>query len=130
MYAVAATIICFLLLFGSSMPIIYPFTCISLFILFWSTKFIFINFCAKPMLYSHSMNSLVVKILLIGLMIRCFVAPLYFGASSIHSDNGVRNFLRIPHFGFYIALIIATMIYLFYREKIETLLEKIKNYYR
>lgn len=82
------------------------------------------------MLYSHSINSLVVKILLIGVIIRCFVAPLYFGASTIHSDQGIRNLLRIPHYGFYIALMLAAIIYLFYREKIETLFEKIKNYYR
>lgn len=85
MYAVAVTIICFALLFGSSMPLLYPFTCISLMILYWSTKFIFVNFCAKPLLYSHSMNSLIVKILFIGIILHSFTAPLFFGASTIHS---------------------------------------------
>ena len=81
----SVTIIYFCLLFGSSIPLLYPFTCIALMLLYWSTKFIFVNFCARPLLYSHSMNSLIVKILFFGIIIHSFTAPLYFGASTIHS---------------------------------------------
>ena len=95
-YAFTATLICFALLFGASIPLIYPFTCIALSLLYWSTKFIFVNYCAKPLLYSHSMNSLMVKILFIGVMLHCLVSPLFFGAATIYSEDGISKFLRIP----------------------------------
>ncbi len=89
--------------------------------LFWSTKFIFINYCAKPLMYSHSMNSLMVKILFIGVILHCFVSPLFFGAATIYSDKGIRNFLRIPYFGYYIALMVICIVYMVNRERLSNL---------
>ena len=61
------------------------------------------------------MNSLVIKILLLGVVLRSFVAPLYFGAATIHSESGIKNFMRISHYGFYIVTMIVPLIYMFYR---------------
>lgn len=38
--------------------------------------------------------------------------------------------MRIPHYGYYIVLMVIPLIYMFYREKISNLFEKIKNYYK
>jgi hypothetical protein len=97
------------------MPIIYAFACISLFILYWVVKLVFIKFCAKPLLCSHSTNSLIVKVLIFGIIMHCLVSPFYFGAETIYSDSGVKFFLRIPYFGYYIAIIILCLAYIIYR---------------
>jgi hypothetical protein len=97
------------------MPLVYPFATISLFILFWSTKFIFINFCAKPLLYSHSMNSLLIKILFFGIILHCFVTPLFLGARTIHENGSISNFVRIPYFGYYIAIMVIAIVYQIFR---------------
>jgi hypothetical protein len=75
------------------------------------------------------MNSLVVKILLFGVVVHSFMAPLYFGAATIHSEQGIKNFVRIPHYGFYIVLMVIPLIYMFYREKLGNFFEKIKEFY-
>lgn len=76
------------------------------------------------------MNSLIVNILLSGIIMHSIVTPIYFGSQDIYSKEGIRYSLRLLYFGYYIVMILVPLIYIFYREKIMYLFEKLKSYYQ
>lgn len=86
-YASALTIIFFTLLFGSCIPILYPFAFIAFLVQYWCYKLIFIKFCKKPLLYNHSINKKASNLVFIALAMHCFFAPIFFKAPQLAGNH-------------------------------------------
>lgn len=80
-YSELGALILFLGVYLSCMPIVYPLVLFSIIILYWSSKYIFIRFCRRPLIYAHGITNITVNILFIALILHCFLSPQYF------SDN-------------------------------------------
>ena len=65
------------------MPLLYPLAFASFLVLYWTNKYVFINFCAKPITYNHSINRRVRKILFGALIMHCVLTPVFFRAPLI-----------------------------------------------
>jgi hypothetical protein len=81
------TIVLFALLYGCSIPVTIIFALCNLVFLFYTTKYTFIKYGAKPMRMGHSLSRVSVNILLIGVVIHCLMAPIFLGAKGIGEDN-------------------------------------------
>lgn len=65
------------------MPLLYILAFFSFLILFWSYKYVFVNFCAKPLTYNHSINRRVRKMIFGALILHCLFTPVFFKAPQI-----------------------------------------------
>lgn len=79
-YASMNTIFLFFMLYGCSFPIISFFCLINTIVLFYCTKWNFINYVTKPKRMGHSINRTCTNILLMGIVLHCFMAPIFLGA--------------------------------------------------
>jgi hypothetical protein len=80
-YAFALNIIFFTLLFGVVMPLLWVFGFVSVLLLYWVQKLIFLRYCQQPVVYGHSINHLVTRFILIGIALSTGMAPLLLGAA-------------------------------------------------
>ena len=116
-YGAVLTVIYYTLLFGSNLPLNYMFTFISLIILYWSHKYVFIEFCSLPLSFNHSICDLFTKLLFLGLGLHCLVVPIFFKAKGIGNEEGDLSFIdRVLEMGYYFAIIIIIIVYLLFRK--------------
>lgn len=127
-YAAVLTIIYFTMVFGAGMPLLYVLAFISCVILFWSYKFVFINFCERPLTYNHSINKKMRKVMFGALILHCLFSPIFLKAPGIADNLSVRdNFLqRIIHLWQYFVLLILLCLYLLLEKPIRILFPTIK----
>jgi hypothetical protein len=84
-YASMHTIVLFALLYGCPIPITILFSLLNLLFLFYTLKWTFIKYGAKPLRMGHSLSRVSINILLIGVIIHCIMAPIFLGATGIGS---------------------------------------------
>ena len=128
-YGAVLTVIFYTLLFGSSFPLVYAFGFISLFVLYWSFKYVFIEFCQKPLAYNHSFNEFVIRILFAGIIMHCVITPVFFKAENIAGNDGKLVFFeRLLSMGYYLAVIIIVLLYVFLRKPMIVLWREYQSY--
>lgn len=70
----------FTLLYFPIMPVIFIFSGLSLFLMYWTVKATFIRTCRKPPIYNHVLNRLGFRMILFGIILNCILTPLFFGS--------------------------------------------------
>lgn len=91
--------------------------------LFWVHKYIFIRYCQQPLVFSHSINHLVTRMILFGIIFSCIITPLLLGG--IPEMNVSERFLSYLYFPILSAVII---IYMVFKKYILRLILQIKGY--
>ena len=122
------TILYFTLLYMGPMPITVLSGCLSMFLIYWSTKITFVKYCAKPIVYNHGINSAVIRILFVSIIMHCLVTPIFFGVPEIANQEGTVNiFWRILAHGFYFSIILLIIVYIFFRNVMSFLWQELKK---
>ena len=86
-YAFVLNIIFFILLFGAAMPILWISGFFSVMLIFWIYKLIFIKYCQKPLVFCHSINHFVTRLIFFGIVMSTIVSPLTFGGVIMPMSN-------------------------------------------
>jgi hypothetical protein len=60
------------------MPLLYLLAFGSFFVFFWSYKWVFVKFCARPLIYNHSINRRFSNMVFGGLVMHCFFTPVFY----------------------------------------------------
>ena len=92
------------MLYFSCMPLIFILSFLSLLLFYWTTKYKLIRYDKPPPVFAHSVNSLAVNIVHIGLAINCLVSPLYYG--NLHGDNDSPWLTRYLTYWYYTLLLL------------------------
>lgn len=116
-YATALTVLYYTFLFGTCLPLNYFLAFISLLVIYWSNKYVFITYCQHPLTFNHSVNSLVTRTLLIGLIMHCVMTPIFLQAENVGGQNGKLSFFeRLASMGYYLGIISIILLYVFFRK--------------
>lgn len=113
------------MLYFSCIPIIYPLTYLSLVLLYWVVKYKFIRLDRKPPVYSHSINSLAVQTVFIGLIINSLMSPLYYGGLE---ENHTSVFARWAKYWYYLLNAVVLILFGFFRTPTLKAYYRVKNF--
>lgn len=113
------------MLYFSCIPIIYPLTYLSLVLLYWVVKYKFIKLDRKPPVYSHSINTLAVQAVLIGLIINSLMSPLYYGGLE---GNHASVFARWAKYWYYLLNAVVLILFGFFRTPTLKVYYRVKNF--
>lgn len=82
-YSSAIVISLFTFLYFTAIPLVLLLGFVSMTVLFWVCKFVFVKKSESLPKMSHSVNHTVANILMFALIIHCVMAPIYLGAPGI-----------------------------------------------
>lgn len=122
-YAFVLNIIFFTLLFGPVLPLVWIFGSLSLFILYWAHKYIFIRYSKKPLVFSHSINHVVTRMVLFGIVLSCLIAPLLYGG--IKGQSFIERYISYMYYPILGGFI---LVYMFFKKVILKCFLALKDY--
>lgn len=95
-YANVISIVFFLLLYYPIMPVIFLFVTFTFVLLYWTSKIAFIKSSRKPNVINHNPNRICFRLILLGLIINCFLTPLFFSTISDDKD-APKDYFTVLH---------------------------------
>ncbi len=98
----------------------------SLFLLYWVSKYSLIRLSSKPPVYGHSISELAMKIVVIGLAINSLVTPLYLG--NLEGDNDSNWLDRWCEYWYYSVNFVMLILFLTCRVQLIRLLYGIRKF--
>jgi hypothetical protein len=107
------------------MPILWIFGTVSIILLYWSYKYIFINYCQQPLVYGHSINHLITKIILFGICLSSLTTPLLIGGVFTKPLSVTERYMR---YIYYPALGVAILAYMLFKKVIANIISFAKRY--
>lgn len=113
------------------MPLLYPLAFVSFLILFWSYKYVLIRFCTKPLVFNHSVNRRVRKVMFGAVIMHCIFTPIFYKAPGIANFEQNYSFVkRIFSLWFYFVLLLVICLYLCLEKTISFFYPIIKKYFK
>lgn len=106
------------------MPLLWVFGSVSFFLLFWVQKLIFVRYCQQPLIYSHSINHLVTRITLFGIVMASAVSPILLGGVTMPQSRLSDRYLS---YLYYPILGVAILFYMFAKKYWLGCFKKVKS---
>ena len=95
-------------MFGAVIPLLWVLGFISIVILYFIQKLIFVKYCSKPLIFSHSVNHIVTRLVLFGIVLSCATAPILFGGV-IDKGSITERYIRYLYYPILGGLILVYM---------------------